>query len=46
MLTMEILESAFGELEFLHAKETTRDVIEGTGHRGRSAVVQLIAEKR
>ncbi len=45
MLTMDLVKSAFGALSFLHAKELERDVIEGPGHTGRAAVLQLLAQK-
>ena len=32
-------------LEFVHAEELDRDVIEGPGHTGFRAVVQVIARK-
>lgn len=45
ILTMELVRSAFGELEFLHTRELEREVIEGVGHTGHAAVRQLIAVK-
>ena len=45
MLTLDIVRHSFGELEFLHATETVRDVIEGSGHTGEAAVLQLLAKK-
>lgn len=45
MLTLDLARSAFGEMEFLHAEELERDVVEGIGHTGRAAVLQLIARK-
>ena len=32
-------------LEFLIARETERDIIEGRYHKGRAAVVQILARK-
>jgi hypothetical protein len=32
-------------LEFVHAEELDREVIEGPGHTGTGAVVQVIARK-
>jgi hypothetical protein len=32
-------------LEFTHALETERDVVEGRGHTGRGSVVQVIARR-
>ncbi|MFT5098158.1 MAG: SAM-dependent methyltransferase [Candidatus Azotimanducaceae bacterium] len=45
MLTLERARAAFGELAFLHAEELERDVVEGVGHTGRAAVIQLLARK-
>lgn len=46
-LTMSLvaLESELNGLEFAHALECERDVIEGLFHTGRGAVVQLLARK-
>ena len=46
-LTMSLasLESELNGLEFIHARECERDVIEGLLHTGRGAVVQLLAIK-
>lgn len=45
MMNLEALSVDFAALEFLHAEEIERDVIEGKGHSGRAAVVQLLARK-
>lgn len=45
MLTFGLAQSAFGEMEFLHAEELERDVVEGAGHTGQAAVLQLLARK-
>ena len=45
MLTMELIKSAFEDLLFLHAAELDRQVIEGAGHTGQAAVLQLLAQK-
>jgi len=45
MLTLELARSGFGELEFLHVEELERNVVEGVGHTGRAAVLQLLARK-
>jgi SAM-dependent methyltransferase len=45
MLTEEIISDEFEELEFLHLEELERDVVEGKGHTGHAAVLQLVARK-
>jgi SAM-dependent methyltransferase len=45
MMTLSALERELTPLEFLHAEETERFVVEGTGHTGSAAVVQVIARK-
>jgi hypothetical protein len=45
MLTMDLINSAFEDLLFLHAAELDRQVIEGAGHTGQAAVLQLLAQK-
>lgn len=45
MLTIDIVRNEFAELEFLHLEELERDVVEGHGHTGRAAVLQLIGRK-
>jgi SAM-dependent methyltransferase len=45
LMTSTTLQEDFAGLTFLYILEQERDVIEGTGHTGRAAVVQLIAEK-
>jgi SAM-dependent methyltransferase len=43
------LDTLLGELaglDIVHARETERDVVEGTYHTGRAAVVQVIARRR
>lgn len=46
-LTMQLedLEREFAGLEFEHALETEREVLEGKYHHGHAAVVQLVARK-
>lgn len=39
------LRTELSGLEFFHAVETERDVVEGSLHTGRAAVVQLVAVK-
>lgn len=43
--TLDDLKSELAGLEFLHAVETEREVLEGTFHTGRAAVVQGIARR-
>ena len=43
---LETLEREIAGLDPLLARETGRDVIEGTGHTGAGAVVQLVARRR
>lgn len=45
MLTMDLVKSAFGACSFLHAEELDREVVEGIGHTGQAAVLQLLAQK-
>lgn len=45
LMTLATLREELAGLEFLHARECERDVIEGTGHTGRGAVVQIVARK-
>lgn len=45
LMTKEDLESDFPGLEFLYCEEKQREVIEGTGHVGHAAVVQLFAKR-
>jgi hypothetical protein len=46
LMTLDGLREELSGLEFLIARELERDVIEGSGHTGRAAVVQILAEKR
>lgn len=45
LVTAVQLEQEFAGLEFLHLVELEREVVEGTGHTGRAAVVQMLARK-
>ncbi|MDA8098817.1 MAG: class I SAM-dependent methyltransferase [Nitrospiraceae bacterium] len=45
MMTLAGLREELAGLEFLHAKELDRDVIEGRLHTGKGAVVQVVAKK-
>ena len=44
-MSLEILRSELKGLEFVVARECERNVIEGTGHTGRGAVVQVVARR-
>ncbi|MEX2326709.1 MAG: class I SAM-dependent methyltransferase, partial [Pseudomonadales bacterium] len=46
LMTLEDLRSDFPGMEFLYAEEKEREVIEGKGHVGHAAVVQLFAKKK
>jgi SAM-dependent methyltransferase len=45
LMTLASLREELAGLEFEHAVECERAVIEGTGHTGRGAVVQIVARK-
>ncbi len=45
MMTKDIARATFPELEFEHCEELERDVVEGSGHTGRAAVLQVIARR-
>lgn len=45
MVSADILREDFEGLEFLRLEELERDVVEGSFHTGRAAVVQLLARK-
>jgi len=44
--TLAALRAELAGLDFLHGQELERDILEGDGHTGRGAVVQVIARKR
>jgi len=44
-MTLESLREELSPLVFAHAEELDRDVLEGAGHTGHGAVVQVIARK-
>jgi hypothetical protein len=44
-MTLAALREELAGLNFEHAVECERDVIEGTFHTGRGAVVQILARK-
>jgi SAM-dependent methyltransferase len=46
LVDLATLRADFAALEVLHGIERERDVLEGKGHRGLSAVVQFVARKR
>lgn len=46
LMSAESLSQEFAALEIIHLKELEREVVEGSGHTGLAAVVQLIARKR
>ena len=45
LMKLETLAKELEGLELVHAKELTRDVREGSGHKGKAAVVQVLAKK-
>lgn len=45
MLTTQEIESRFSALTTLHLSSIEREVIEGTAHTGRAAVVQFVGQK-
>lgn len=45
MMTKDIARATFPELAFEHCEELERDVVEGSGHTGRAAVLQVIARR-
>lgn len=45
MMTQMLLAQELNGLEFSHLQQLERHVVEGTGHHGKGAVVQLIAKK-
>lgn len=45
LMTLADLREELSGLQFLIARELERDVIEGTGHAGRGAVVQILAKR-
>lgn len=44
-MTLDGLREELAGLDFVHAEELDREVVEGTGHTGIGAVVQVIARK-
>ena len=45
LYTAEILRNAFGDLRILHLLEHDSEVSEGAGHRGLSALIDLVADR-
>ena len=45
LMDLASLKKELTGLEFLHGKEVVRDVVEGTYHTGKGAVVQVLARK-
>lgn len=46
MYTTDLLTKAFGDMEILRLAAYEREVDEGRGHKGRSALIDLVARKR
>ncbi len=46
MYTEALLRDAFGDMEVLRLAAYDREIREGTGHAGMSALIDLIARKR
>ncbi len=46
MYEVDLLQSAFGDMDILRLKAYDREVEEGRGHSGMSALIDLIARKR
>jgi cyclopropane fatty-acyl-phospholipid synthase-like methyltransferase len=45
MYTEELLRAAFGDWEILECRAHERDIREGSGHHGRSALIDLVARR-
>lgn len=45
LVDLAMLRTDFAGLALVHGQELERDVVEGKGHRGRSAVVQFVARQ-
>lgn len=46
MYTQDLLKSAFADMDILHLREYDAEIEEGAGHKGMSALVDLVARKR
>ena len=46
MYTRALLESAFAGMEILHLTEYDAEIEEGSGHKGMSALIDMVAKKR
>ena len=45
MYTPELLRESFADMEILELREYEAELAEGTGHKGRSALIGLVARK-
>jgi hypothetical protein len=45
LYTAELLTAAYGALEILHLNAYEAEISEGAGHKGRSALIDLVARK-
>ncbi|MCB8839908.1 cyclopropane-fatty-acyl-phospholipid synthase family protein [Aurantimonas sp. VKM B-3413] len=45
MYTRALLEEAFADLDILHLEEHDSEIFEGSGHGGRSALIDLVARR-
>jgi len=45
LMTLDTVRAELAGLELIHARECERDVIEGRGHTGRAAVLQILARR-
>src|SRR5690606_6077690 len=45
LYTTELLEGAFGDWQLLRLEAYERELDEGEGHRGRSAIIDLVARR-
>lgn len=45
LMTEQHLQREFPHLQFIHLAEVEREIVEGFGHTGRGAVVQMLAKK-
>jgi hypothetical protein len=46
MYTQSVLRDAFADLELAELHEYEAELAEGSGHRGRSALIGLVARRR
>jgi hypothetical protein len=45
MYTPELLRESFADMEILELREYEADLAEGAGHKGRSAIIGMVARK-